>query len=54
MKLGKLLKEGGGLDLTKKKTKHRKKKLDQETGKVNPNSDPNPNQDGADNAVSAC
>ncbi|CAD5336132.1 unnamed protein product [Arabidopsis thaliana] len=51
VKLGKLLKEGGGLDLTKKKTKHRKKKLDQETGKVNPNSDPNPNQDGADNAV---
>ncbi|KAG7607674.1 hypothetical protein ISN45_At05g064200 [Arabidopsis thaliana x Arabidopsis arenosa] len=51
VKLGKLLKEGGGLDLTKKKTKHRKKKLDQETGKVNPNSDPNPNQDSADNAV---
>lgn len=52
VKLGKLLKEGGGLDLTKKKTKkHRKKKLDhQETGRVNPE----PNQDGANDAVCAC
>ncbi|KAG7535650.1 hypothetical protein ISN45_Aa08g030570 [Arabidopsis thaliana x Arabidopsis arenosa] len=48
VKLGKLLKEGGGLDLTKKKTKKlRKKKLDQETGRVNPD----PNQDGANDAV---
>lgn len=54
VKLGKLLKEGGGLDLTKKTKKHRKKKLDQETGRVNPNSDPVPNQDCASDAVSAC
>ncbi|CAE6261721.1 unnamed protein product [Arabidopsis arenosa] len=47
VKLGKLLKEGGGLDLTKKTKKHRKKKLDQETGRVNPD----PNQDGANDAV---
>ncbi|XP_010484452.1 PREDICTED: uncharacterized protein LOC104762787 [Camelina sativa] len=51
VKLGKLLKDGGGLDLTKKKKKHRKK-LDQETGRVNPNSDSDPNQYGANDAVS--
>lgn len=52
VKLGKLLKEGGGLELKKKK-KHRKK-TDQDTGRVNPNSDPDPNEDGANDTVSVC
>ncbi|ESQ31255.1 hypothetical protein EUTSA_v10004994mg [Eutrema salsugineum] len=49
VKLGKLLKEGGGLELKKKK-KHRKK-TDQETGRVNPNSDSEPKEDGANDTV---
>ncbi|KAL1196466.1 hypothetical protein V5N11_023157 [Cardamine amara subsp. amara] len=51
VKLGKLLKEGGGLDLTKKKKKKQRKNVDQETGRINPNSDPDPNQDGANDTV---
>ncbi|CAL9245050.1 unnamed protein product [Arabidopsis halleri] len=47
VKLGKLLKEGGGLDLTKKTKKHKKKLDHQETARVNPD----PNQDGANDAV---
>ncbi|KAJ0236522.1 hypothetical protein HA466_0258130 [Hirschfeldia incana] len=46
VKLGKLLKEGGGFELKKKK-KHRKK-TDQEKGRVNPNSDSDPKEAGAD------
>ncbi|CAH8390523.1 unnamed protein product [Eruca vesicaria subsp. sativa] len=42
VKLGKLLKEGGGLELKKKKRKH-KKKTDQETGRINRQSDPSEN-----------
>ncbi|KAJ4878648.1 hypothetical protein Rs2_43666 [Raphanus sativus] len=45
VKLGKLLKEGGGFELKNKK-KHRKK-TDQEKGRVNPNSDPDPKEDGS-------
>lgn len=52
VKLGKLLKEGGGLELKKKK-KHRKKKTDQEMGRVNPSSDPDPKEDGANDTVRA-
>ncbi|XP_010463826.1 PREDICTED: uncharacterized protein LOC104744463 [Camelina sativa] len=51
VKLGKLLKDGGGLDLTKKKKKKHRKKLDQETSRVNPNSVSDPNQDGANDVV---
>ncbi|CAA7034638.1 unnamed protein product [Microthlaspi erraticum] len=47
VKLGKLLKEGGGLEL-KKKTKHGKK-TDRETGRTNPNSDLK--EDGANDTV---
>ncbi|KFK28445.1 hypothetical protein AALP_AA8G515500 [Arabis alpina] len=49
VKLGKLLKEGGGLELKKKK-KHRKK-TDQETVRVNPSSDPDPREDGPNDTV---
>ena len=51
VKLGKLLKEGGGLELNKKKKKPRKK-TDQEMGRVNPNSDPDPKEGGANDTVS--
>ncbi|KAG2316917.1 hypothetical protein Bca52824_020040 [Brassica carinata] len=49
VKLGKLLKEGGGLELKKKKKP--RKKTDQEKGRVNPNSDPDPKEDGANDTV---
>ncbi|KAF3565304.1 hypothetical protein DY000_02011704 [Brassica cretica] len=47
VKLGKLLKEGGGLELKKKKKP--RKKTDQEMGRVNPNPnmDPDQKKDGA-------
>lgn len=45
VKLGKLLKEGGGFELKNKK-KHRKK-TDEEKGRVNSNSDPDPKEDGS-------
>ncbi|KAJ0241990.1 hypothetical protein HA466_0213280 [Hirschfeldia incana] len=47
VKLGKLLREGGGLELKNKKKKH-KKKSDQENGGVNPNSDSDPKENDAD------
>ncbi|KAJ4897148.1 hypothetical protein Rs2_23942 [Raphanus sativus] len=50
VKLGKLLKEGGGLELKNKKKKHRKK-TDQDIGRVNPNSDLDSKENGADDAV---
>lgn len=52
VKLGKLLKEGGGLELKNKKKKHRKK-TDQDIGRVNPNSDLDSKENGADDAVSS-
>ncbi|KAF8081993.1 hypothetical protein N665_0853s0006 [Sinapis alba] len=51
VKLGKLLKEGGGLELNKTKKKHRKK-TDQDNGRVNPNSDSDPKEvDAANDTV---
>ncbi|KAL0721572.1 hypothetical protein Bca4012_036171 [Brassica carinata] len=50
VKLGKLLKEGGGLELKSKKKKHRKK-TDQDNGRVNPNSDSDPKQDESNDTV---
>ncbi|CAH8364074.1 unnamed protein product [Eruca vesicaria subsp. sativa] len=48
VKLGKLLKDGGGLELKKKK--HRKKS-DQVKGRVNPSSDPDPKEDESNDTV---
>lgn len=45
VKLGKLLKEGGGLELKKKMKKHRKKADQDHNGRVNPNSDLDPKED---------
>ncbi|WZZ00845.1 uncharacterized protein LOC106348168 [Brassica napus] len=45
VKLGKLLKEGGGLELKKKTKKHRKKTDQDHNGRVNPNSDLDPKED---------
>lgn len=52
VKLGKLLKDGGGLELKSKKK--RSKKTGQETGRTKPNSDSDPKEDGANDTVSAC
>ncbi|CAH8351412.1 unnamed protein product [Eruca vesicaria subsp. sativa] len=49
VKLGKILKEGGGFELKNKK-KHRQK-TDQEKGRVNPKPDSNPKEDGANDTV---
>ncbi|KAF2610723.1 hypothetical protein F2Q70_00010707 [Brassica cretica] len=45
VKLGKLLKEGGGLELKKKTKKHRKKTDQDHNGRVNPNSVLDPKED---------